>query len=297
MRPKLENLSQLPHGQSFICYKVATTVFDFNWHYHPEYELTFIVNGKGQRYVGDNFTSFFAGDLVLLPPNLPHTWAGVPMENEEQQAVVVQFTAKMIEHLAIFPEMSNILKLFSTADRGLVFQHNRLIATLFEEIIAIQGINRWLTLIQLLNTLSKQKSSPIATLQYFNQWGSIQQERINKVMRFVHNNFQHSIRLKEVAKAHFLSISAFCKFFKQATGYTFSDFVNEVRIANACLQLMDNEKSIATIANSCGYESLTYFNRVFLKKMKCTPLKYRQKVLAKIPQRGTKVAKMQVFSG
>jgi len=48
--------------------------FDYPWHYHPEYELTFISNSHGVRYVGNNLENYFDHDLVLLGSNLPHCW-------------------------------------------------------------------------------------------------------------------------------------------------------------------------------------------------------------------------------
>jgi len=80
---------------------------------------------------------------------------------------------------------------------------------------------------------------------------------------------------KAAAQIH-LSPGAFCKFFKRITGKTFSDYVNEVRIANVCNQLMATDKQVAEIAYSNGFETLTYFNRVFLRKKKMRPGSYRK---------------------
>jgi AraC-like DNA-binding protein len=80
---------------------------------------------------------------------------------------------------------------------------------------------------------------------------------------------------KAAALIH-LSPGAFCKFFKRITGKTFSDYVNEVRIANVCNQLMATDKQVAEIAYGNGFETLTYFNRVFLKKKGMRPGEYRK---------------------
>ena len=47
----------------------------FEWHHHPEYELTLTLNSQGKRYIGDSIADYVEEDLVLVPPNLPHTWA------------------------------------------------------------------------------------------------------------------------------------------------------------------------------------------------------------------------------
>lgn len=74
MRAKLEQLNKSANGKSFLCYEVVAPSFEFYWHYHPEYELTYIVKGKGKRLVGDSYETFSEGDFVLIGPNVPHTW-------------------------------------------------------------------------------------------------------------------------------------------------------------------------------------------------------------------------------
>jgi AraC-like DNA-binding protein len=102
--------------------------------------------------------------------------------------------------------------------------------------------------------------------------------RINKVCLYIQNNFYTKISLKEVADLIFLTESNFCKFFKKATGKTYSDYLNELRINEACRLLVQTEKSINQISFECGFESLSYFNRVFLSKKEMTPSKYRKSI-------------------
>src|SRR5258708_33966585 len=47
----------------------------FEWHHHPEYELTLTLNSRGRRYIGDSIAEYGADDLGLVPPDMPHTWA------------------------------------------------------------------------------------------------------------------------------------------------------------------------------------------------------------------------------
>ena len=72
------------------------------------------------------------------------------------------------------------------------------------------------------------------------------------------------ISLKEIADIVYMSESNFCKFFKKSTGNTYSDYLNELRINEVCRVLVQSEKSINQISFECGFETLSYFNRVFL---------------------------------
>jgi quercetin dioxygenase-like cupin family protein len=46
----------------------------FEWHQHPEYELTLTLNSRGHRYVGHDVELYDDGDLVLIGPGIPHSW-------------------------------------------------------------------------------------------------------------------------------------------------------------------------------------------------------------------------------
>ena len=65
---------QTGNRQSFLVRRFDQWAFDGPYHFHPEYELTYITKGAGKRYVGSHMEDFSAGDLVLLGPNLPHCW-------------------------------------------------------------------------------------------------------------------------------------------------------------------------------------------------------------------------------
>jgi len=82
--------------------------------------------------------------------------------------------------------------------------------------------------------------------------------------------------LGEVANLISLSESNFCKFFKKATGKTFSDYLNDIRIQESCQILLKTDLDINQIAAECGYDSLSYFNRRFLKKKGLTPKQFRK---------------------
>jgi AraC-like DNA-binding protein len=89
------------------------------------------------------------------------------------------------------------------------------------------------------------------------------------------HHFHEAITLKQVADLVFMSESNFCKFFKKATNTTFSDYLNDLRINEACHLLLSSEENISKIAHDCGFESLSYFNRVFLKKKDQSPSRFR----------------------
>ena len=278
MKPKLEHVSHRVNNQSFLCYEVNVPAFEFLWHYHPEYELTYISKGKGKRLVGDSYETFEAGDLVLLGPLLPHTWITEKKGKENCSAIVIQFTHDFVKQLFQFPEMSAFEKLFVKADRGLHFNaaKNRNCILLLTKMVQSNELVSFTLLLQVLQQLAVKKPVPLTSVQYKPIKGNENQQRINKVFLYIQNEFKESVALKKAASLIHLSESAFCKFFKRASGKTFSDYTNEVRIGHACQLLIETDKAIGEIAFESGFESLTYFNRVFLKKKKVRPGRYRK---------------------
>ncbi|MBI1344233.1 MAG: helix-turn-helix domain-containing protein [Terrimonas sp.] len=281
MRPRLEQLLPKIQNQSFLCYEVNVPAFEFFCHYHPEYELTCIVKGKGKRLVGDRFEKFQDGDWVLLGSNLPHTWVSDKNSKENCQAIVIQFTQVFIEKLCEFPELKGLEKLLVRAGRGLELgsAKNKEYVLLLKRMLVSSDMMRFTLLLQLLEQVLQKKSLPLASAKYKPIKGNENQLRINKVFQYVEKEFREKVSLKKAAAIIHLSETAFCKFFKRASGKTFSDYTNEIRIAYACQLLLETDKSIREVALDSGFDSLTYFNRVFLKKKKIRPGEFRRIVI------------------
>ena len=74
MRPLFEKVTVPPGASWALLDRRLDDGIPFQWHYHPEFELTLTLNSRGQRYIGDSIAPYGDGDLVLLGPNLPHTW-------------------------------------------------------------------------------------------------------------------------------------------------------------------------------------------------------------------------------
>src|SRR5205807_1425244 len=104
MKAKLEQLEHRKGSNAFICYETHVPSFQFVWHYHPEYELTYIVKGKGKRLVGDSYENFEEGDLVLLGPMMPHTWVSEKVRSQHCVAIVIQFKDNFIRPLQSYKE-------------------------------------------------------------------------------------------------------------------------------------------------------------------------------------------------
>nr|WP_315145646.1 AraC family transcriptional regulator [uncultured Flavobacterium sp.] len=277
MKPIFEDVNSHQGTASFYAYRFQIPFFEFKWHYHHEFELTYIVKGNGYRLIGNSHETFGDGDLVLLGSYLPHTWVGKSNNFEDFDAVVIQFSPAFIDSFLGFEESIALKLLLEKSKKGLFFPAENLeLKADLVRLVDANGFNRIIDLIKILNqlTICEQKvlcSNPFQTVN-----SAESENRINIVCNFLENHYAESISLKQVADLIPLTENNFCNFFKKATGKTFSDYLNAIRIARSCQLLLQTDRPINLIAFECGFENLSYFNRVFLKKKGVTPKVFRK---------------------
>ncbi|MCZ8214762.1 MAG: AraC family transcriptional regulator, partial [Cyclobacteriaceae bacterium] len=199
------------------------------------------------------------------------------------EAIVIQFSVDFIQSFTQHQECRYIEDLLAKSTAGLSFNKSgiEMLHHKIQQLPERKDADRIIGLLSILNELSHQKSKPLSSTYFQPLLGTQYEKRINKVCQFIQKNADETLSLKKVASLVSLSESAFCKFFKRLTGKTYSDYVNEVRIGRACERILDTDKTIAETAYASGFESLTYFNRVFLRKKGLTPKQYRKQISVK----------------
>jgi AraC-like DNA-binding protein len=274
MKPQFEDINSKKGMNSYLAYRYGTSFFPFLWHYHPEYELTLILEGSGKRMVGDSLEYFVPGDLVLLGPGLPHTW----ISEEPSAAVVIQFSEAFVAPFLQYPECDRLFGLLGRSSQGLYFPPKGPTIEAVSMLPARKGTRRITCLLDILQTLAGGASRALASPYFQPSAGRRSEDRIGKVFQYIHRHSSEEVPLKKIAALINLSESAFCKFFKRTTGKTFSDYLADIRIGHACHLLSESDDTIAGVAYRSGFDSLTYFNRVFLRKKGMRPREFRQRL-------------------
>jgi AraC-like DNA-binding protein/quercetin dioxygenase-like cupin family protein len=278
MKALLEDIPSKKGKSSFYATRITVPSFEFKWHYHPEYELTYILNGSGYRIVGNSHEHFTSGDLVLLGSNLPHTWWGKNEDGSPSEAIVIQFSNEFIAPFLRLSECLSIKDLLEKSAKGVRFESDSLLVEKLHSLGETKELESVLLLLSLLQDLSIKPAALLCASSYHNVISKKFETRINKVCTYIQNQYSESISLKQVSDLVFMTESNFCKFFKKATSTTFSDYLNDLRINEACHLLLSSEDNVSKIAHDCGFESLSYFNRVFLRKITKTPSAFRKKI-------------------
>jgi AraC-like DNA-binding protein len=285
MRPTREHI-QTGSERSMYVQHSSGPGWGFNWHFHPEHELTLILRGSGQRFVGDDIADFHAGDLVLLGANLPHTWySRRPVRNPPHEAIVVQFMADFLgDGFFDRPETGGIGRLLRRSGQGIQFRGRvaEVASARLARVRKLRPLERVTELLAILDMLTRCRSVRVLSSARFKPpQRPREQRRIHRTLQFVHENIARAdLSLREAAERARLSPSAFSRFFRRASGKGFSRYVNELRIGRACELLAETDRNIAIIALDCGFENLSNFNRRFKQLRDLRPREYRRRFQA-----------------
>ncbi len=253
-------------------------------HYHHEYELVYIHQGFGRRYVGDSAEPFMAGELVLIGNQLPHCWQSDKVifnnvQEHQTRAIIIQFGSDFFSQVFQYPEFAPILTLLNDSRRGVIF--NAATAALHKQAIInltnLNGIEKILAFIGLLNNLATSGNKRLLASPAFDNAAKNEAfNRITDTLEFIAQNYNQKLLLSEIAQNYNMSPSAFCNYFKRKTGKTLVSYINEIRIAQACKLLLNTDKNISEIAFECGFNNLSNFNRIFKNTIKNSPKDYRK---------------------
>jgi AraC-like DNA-binding protein len=277
----LREITPLTQGDCFTLFSRVKKDFDFPLHYHEEFELNFIQNGKGaKRVVGDHMEEIDDLELVLVGPNLQHGWFTHKLKGQQLQEITIQFHRDLFDDKFLQRnQMSVIRKMFEKSLKGILFSKETTEA-IMPRLLSLpekHGFDSVLELLSILHDLSTSRNIRTLSNTTFNNTETISynSRRINMVMEYLNKNFHKDVSLGEVAKLIAMSEVAFSRFFKLRTGKTFVDTLNEVRLGHASRMLIDTTQSINEIAYRCGFNNMSNFNRIFKKKKNCTPKEFR----------------------
>ncbi|WP_394748315.1 AraC family transcriptional regulator [Spongiimicrobium salis] len=253
----------------------------FFWHFHPEYELVYIDGANGTRHVGDHISNYEGNDLVLIGSNIPHLNFDYGIKGSYRK-VVVHIKKDFVEgHIQGIPEFDKVAQLFKKSAHGIAFKGpiKEQIGNALFHLEQEPPFQQYLQLLELFRLLSASSETVLLHDQpYTISHNDKAQERLQRIYAFVDNNYDRKIDLSEVAAISNMTKEAFCRYFKQTTRYTFVAFLNRYRISQSKRHLMSG-KSVSEACYRCGFDSLSYYNRVFKKVTSENPRDFRKRYL------------------
>jgi AraC-like DNA-binding protein len=285
MKLVVEKPSPLAVTELVACEVVRGRDFGCVWHHHPECEITLVLRGGTERFVGDRLAPLVAGDLVVLGSDVPHDWRNQPVGGKRAarvEAIVVQFMPHLLgEDWLKRASMQPLRRLFERSRRGLhVTGHTRDAAErILRRIVKAHGVRRVILLLELLELLAASRQLKEISSEGFQAEPTAQSsDRIGRACAHIESHLAGSIYVSELARMAGLSGSGFSRLFKKCTGRTVPQYVNELRIAHAGRLLAETDQTVNQISLACGFVSPAHFQRQFQRHQKRPPLDYRAAV-------------------
>ncbi len=268
---------QFEPGKSFRMFspRLRNTFF---WHYHPEAELVYVEADAGIRHVGTHISSYTHNDLVFLGGNLPHLNFDYRLRHDYDQIVIQLKTDFLGTAIGIAPELNQISKLFKAGDYGIAFhgETKEQVAQKLKQMGDLDAFEQLLQIIQIFQILAGSKERTILNNDLSSSAFILKDKiRMGAIYEYIDAYYDQKPDVNIVAAKVFLTTPAFCRYFKRQTNMTFTDFVNQYRIERAKNLLMQ-DRNVTETCYAVGFESISYFNKLFNKIVGTNPSSFKK---------------------
>lgn len=255
----------------YVCLKPDRQI---GMHSQSTWELAHLICGRGLRTIGDSTEPMAAGEVILIPPHIPHVWQFEESATDPEgniTNIAVFFEQSVLDRIEmLFPEArQSVGRLKALA--GAVSYTGDTQKRICRLLHSMRGLSPEYRLPKMLELLVLLADTDKCSVVGRNNLLGKSERRLEKIRVFCACNYARDIRLDEIAAYVNMNKSAFCTFMRRHTGQSFSEYVNSYRLERAAERLVHTDDGIAQIAYDVGFANVTYFNRLFKSRYGCTP--------------------------
>lgn len=284
MKELLEQIKHDPEASFFIG-TFQDHIEKSIWHYHQEYELSFITEGSGKRIVGDSNESFNPGDLIFIGPRIPHVW--IPHDYHLMQhsgrtleSVYLLFNPAILPPgLLILPEFSSVKKALKLSQRGIRIEGNSLnqVSERMLQLPYLDYLKRLTYFYEIMDIIGRSKTfSYLASESYLSGKFRSNNNRISLIHEHLMKNYHEKVNLHEISELTHMAEGSICRLFKSETGLTIFEYLNKMKVDLSIQMLLHTDLCIEEISYDSGFNNLSHYNRQFKKITGMTPTGYRE---------------------
>ena len=265
---------------SFLVFDRVKDEFDFPVHFHPEYEINFIENGKGvKRIMGDSIEEIDDIELVFVGPNLYHAWETHKCKEKRIHEITIQCDGQLFDTSLLSRRiMRPIRDLFNRSTHGVVFSRKTAqdLAPRICGLSKLDGMDYFLEILSILHDMATSRNQRILSTYTVEKDKFEEDDKMKLVYEYIQKNYSNKITLEEVSQLASMSPVSFNRFIKRRTNKTFVNYLNDIRIGYAARNLVEKDLSVAEVAYKSGFNNIANFNRVFKSVKGTTPSSYRE---------------------
>jgi len=271
----------------FAYYYKQWNNYNMSYHQHNSTEIMYLISGGcvvdvRSREGGEKSFRLKRGELIILDANIPHRL--IVEEGMPCRMLNVEFG--FTEYMGVAPSVGRLAREETTLAELLQAPFSSLVMPDPEEIYHVlkalvleldqsggSGTSMvHLLFCELLLRLARLRKEQLHSSQQPTQI------YVRRSIEFLHQNYDQSIQVKDIAAAVSLHPGYLHRIFKIHTGRTLSDYLNMLRMEKAKMLLGQSDIPIAEIADYVGISSRQYFHLLFKKYAKCTPVEYRNSI-------------------
>ena len=282
-----ESFTEIPRLEPLDVFYVGErikTFFEYPAHCHEVYELNFVENAAGAvRTIGDSREAIGNLDLVLITGSkLVHVWNQGDCPEREIHEITIHidpntFQGPLMDKRAF----ASVRRMIERAQRGLAFPEAA-IPVIREDIINLaRSTDSFASVIRLFNLLYRlslvEDARELSSSAFVNAEESNEDERVHKTKEYLAANYMRDISLQELADIAHMNVDSFSRFFRNRTGRTPNRYLIDYRLGIAARLLLTTRRSVSEIGYSCGFNTLSHFNRLFRESKGCTPSEFRER--------------------
>lgn len=274
-----------PIGSFLFSFEKRTGFVSMNEnHYHDSYELYYLLSGYRNYFIKDRMYKINKGDLVLI--NIHDLHRTIDAGTPAYERFLINFKPKILMSCD-GKKLENIICLYSKGIpvirlsvkqqafiEDLLFKMHREAnskAFGFEEIILT-----YLVQMLIFSNRNVDEKPPIKYLE-----SNPGYEKVSLIIQYINEHYMEHLNLLFISEYFYISPFYFCKVFKSCTGFTFIEYLNNMRIKEARKLLRETKFSVLTISEKVGFGSISHFNRVFRGISGFSPLLYRKTEMVK----------------
>lgn len=262
-------------------------------HVHDFIEISYVASGSGIHILGDKTYEVGKGDLFLINYHIPHEFRSLTPSAAPLMVYNCVFKPDFIDlNLVDYKEFTDVIHYLSFRS---IFS---LETDTIKDIKILGGENKALEEIyrRMLEEFTRKEEGYVELLRAYlmellikifrsfkcsntgeNSVISHHAKLIGQSIQYLKSNYAVNIKLADLASQSFLSPTYFCKLFKDYAGMTISEYVQRIRIEEACNLLKTTNDKVIVIAGKVGYSDIKHFNEIFKKLTGMTPSGYKKK--------------------
>lgn len=243
-------------------------------HSHAVWELSHVIRGGGTRIIGDTSAPICEGEIILIPPNIPHVWQFDPSITDDDgniANITILFAPSLLDSLsAILPEFTTEIDRIRSLSEVICYTGEPYVRVL-SLLLSMRGLTPAARLPKMFELLAAISHTDDCLCAGHDNTMSRAKRRLENIRTFCKCNYARPITLEETATYAGMNKSAFCTFMRRHTGMTWSMYLNGIRLERAMEMLLHTDSNISDIAYGSGFSSVAYFNRLFRRRFGLSP--------------------------